>query len=156
MISGCINDDEPKGSEINLNDKLPNFSVTLNNGKTITTQDLSGKKGLIMFFNTNCPDCQREIPVVQDLWEIYKEDADVDIILIAREEGYDEIAEYWKEHDLTVPFSPQENRDVYSLFAKSVIPRIYIFNKESRIIFMSGDEDLPSLNLLVDTIEALN
>lgn len=154
MLTACINDEEPDGGNLSLNDNLPLFSVIMNNGEEISTQSLKGKIGVIMFFNTNCSDCQKELPVIQDLWDIYKGDNDVMIVPISREEGIQEIIEYWTENNLTLPFSAQENRDIYSLFAKSIIPRIYISNSEGTIVFMSGDEDMPSLTLLIDTIEA--
>lgn len=155
ILPSCVNDDEPSGSTIQLHDKLPQFSVTLTNGVTIDTQSLYGKCGLILFFNTNCQDCQKELPVVQQVWNKYKDNDEIEIILISREESSEEIEAYWDAHDLSMPYSPQENRDIYSLFAKSIIPRIYIFDKDFTVVFMSGDEDLPSQSLLENRIEAL-
>lgn len=155
LFTSCINDDEPDGGNISINDTLPQFAVVMNNGETVNTQSFLGKIGIIMFFNTNCQDCRKELPVIQQLWDIYNEDDDLKIVAISREEGEDEILEYWNENSLNLPFSPQNNRDVYSLFAKSIIPRIYISNQEGKVIFMSGDEDMPTLDMLVETIETL-
>ena len=154
LVSSCVNDNEPAGGNISLHDKLPQFSVVMNTGETFNTQNLMGKISLIMFFNTNCPDCQKELPVIQELWEIYAEDDNVAIIPISREEGEEEILEYWTENNLSLPFSPQENRDIYSLFAKSIIPRIYISDRNATVVFMSGDENMPSLGKLTATIES--
>ena len=153
-LSSCINDKEPDGGNIYLHDKLPQFSVIMNTGETISTRNLIGKIGLIMFFNTNCPDCQKELPVIQQLWENYVENDNVLIVPIAREEGEEEILDYWRENNLSMPFSSQETRDIYSLFAKSIIPRIYISDREGRVIFMSGDEDMPSYELLTEIMES--
>ena len=156
LLAGCVNDEDPdmNGGNISLYDKIPQFSVVMNSGETICTQSLFGKTGLIMFFNTNCPDCQKELPVIQQLWEKYRHVDDLLIVPVAREEGRDEILEYWSENNLTLPFSPQDNREVYSLFAKSIIPRIYISDRDGRVIFLSGDDDLPSLELLTEIIES--
>ena len=156
LLAACVNDDEPDGGNISLYDKLPQFSVVMNNGETITTQDLIDKICLIMFFNTNCPDCQKELPVIQELWQLYKDDNDIIILPISREEGEEEINKYWMDNNLTMPFSPQENREIYSLFAKSIIPRIYISNRDGIVVFMSGDDDLPSLNLLIKNIKSFS
>lgn len=154
LFLACVNEDEPKGGNVSINDKLPQFSVNMSNGETFTNQSLIGKVGVIVFFNTNCPDCQEELPVIQELWEKYEEDDNVLILPISREEGEKEISNYWTLNNLTLPFSPQENRNIYSLFATSGIPRIYISDKEGRVIFMSDDKDMPSLGLLIKTIES--
>lgn len=153
-FQSCVNDDEPE-SYIRIGDSLPQFSVTLNNGETVSTSNLKGKVGVVLFFNTECPDCQKELPVVQQLWEIYKDDAQVVIAPIAREESEDDILKYWGENNLTLPFSPQNNRKIYSLFASSGIPRIYVSNPETRVTFLSDDTDLPSLEKLIQEINRL-
>ena len=154
LLAGCVNDEDPDmdGGNISLYDKIPQFSVVMNNGETVNTQDCIDKICVLMFFNTNCPDYQKELPVIQELWQLYKDDNDVIILPISREEGEEEINKYWMDNNLTMPFSPQENREIYSLFAKSIIPRIYISNPEGIVVFMSGDEELPSLDLLTDTM----
>lgn len=153
---GCINDDEPKdGPTLTVGDHLPEFSVTLNNGEIISPQTLEGKISVIVFFNTGCGDCRQELPVIQQLWNQYKDDSEVVIALIAREETEPEIEAYWNENNLTMPFSPQENRNVYSLFAPSVIPRVYISNQELIITASYGDTDMPSLERLISDIESL-
>lgn len=152
---GCISDKEPEGPSLKVGDSLPVFSVEMNNGEIITTQSLKGHVSVIVFFNTGCPDCQKELPVIQALWELYKDSELVKIVPIAREESAKEIEAYWKANDLTMPFSPQENRDVYSKFAPSVIPRIYISNTEGVIMASYDDVEMPSLSDLVSVIEAI-
>lgn len=155
--TGCIAENEPEGPSLTVGDNLPQFSVVMNDGQEITTSTLKGKVPIIVFFNTGCPDCQKELPVIQKLWEQYKNDPIVKIIPIAREESQDKIQKYWEANNLTLPFSPQENRAIYNLFAPSVIPRIYIANKKGIIIATYDDSDLPSLSSLISNINsALN
>ena len=159
FLSGCINDEKLQGASLGVGDKLPAFSVTLADGTVIGTTgggiSLKGKKGLIMFFNTECPDCRQELPEVQKVWEKYRENPEVVVVAIAREEGEEEIMNYWEANGLTIPFSPQVNREVYSLFAQSVIPRIYLFDPDLSIVFTSGDEDMPDSELLISEIEKI-
>lgn len=153
FFQGCINDKEPEGPSLVVGDSLPVFSVVMNNGEMISTTSLKGYIPVIVFFNTNCGDCRKEFPVIQQLWDIYKDNEFVKIVLISREEGEGKILEYWKENNLTMPFSAQENRDVYSLFAQSVIPRIYIADTAGIIKYSFGDTDLPTLQILLNCIE---
>lgn len=146
--SGCINDNEPEGPSLAVGDPLPQFSVTMNDGEVVSTNSLKGKVPVIIFFNTDCSDCQKELPVIQQLWEKYRNDSKVMVLAIAREETEEEISKYWREHDLTLPYSPQETREVYSLFAPSVIPRIYIADQDGVIKANFDDSQLPTLDTL--------
>lgn len=150
--SGCISDDDPKGPSLIVGDPLPNFSVTMNTGEEISTASLKGKIPVIVFFNTDCSDCRKELPVIQELWEKFKDDQRVEIVLIAREESSHEIEKYWEENNLTMPYSPQENKEIYNLFAPSVIPRIYIADRSGVITANFDDSEMPSLETLVKEI----
>lgn len=151
--TGCISDDEPEGPSLKAGDSLPQFTVTMNNGEIISDSSLRGSVAVIVFFNTGCSDCQKELPVIQDLWEKYIGDSDVKILAIAREESTAEIEEYWQENGLTMPFSPQQNREIYNLFAYNVIPRIYIANTSGIITANFDDIEMPSLKKLIAEID---
>ena len=151
--SGCVSDNDPQGPSLQVGDSLPQFTVEMNTGTIISTSSLLGKTSVIVFFNTDCGDCRKELPVIQQLWEKYKETPDVEIIPIAREESASQIEEYWKENNLTMPYSPQDNREVYSLFAPSVIPRIFIADKEGKITATFDDQNMPGLETLVEKIK---
>ena len=153
VTAGCVTEDEPKGPTVEVGQELPVFSVTLNNGEVVSTSSLKGKVPVIVFFNTDCSDCRKELPVIQQLWEIYRDNGDVKVVAIAREESEEKIKEYWEQNRLTMPYSPQETRDVYSLFAPSVIPRIYISNVDGVITNAYGDTDMPTLEDLKNAIE---
>lgn len=151
--AGCVNDDEPKGTALGVGDSLPQFSVTMSNGDMVSTNTLFGKVSMIVFFNTNCGDCQKELPVVDQVWEYFQGNPNIVIAPIAREESNDEILKYWQENSLSMPYSPQDNRDVYSLFAPSVIPRIYIADTNGVITAAYGDTDMPDFAAIVTAIE---
>ena len=147
--TGCVSEDDPKGPLLGVGDRLPEFSIEMNDATVVTTNSLIGYNTAIVFFNTGCSDCREELPVIQALWDRCKEDTGIKIILISREESASEIAAYWEENGFTMPYSAQEGREVYSLFAQSVIPRIFIANREGVITAAYGDQDMPSLELLL-------
>ena len=151
---GCISDDDPDGPTLTVGDTIPEFSVAMSNGEIISKSSVKGKVPVIIFFNTDCSDCRKELPVIQSLWDNYKDNPEVVIALIARQESADEIETYWNENNFTMPYSPQETRDVYSLFAASIIPRIFIANPEGVITFSSDDSDMPSLEKLTEAINS--
>lgn len=149
----CINENDPEGITLTKGDHLPDFSIILNSGEVVSTASLQGKVSFLVFFNTSCSDCQKELPIIQQVWEEYQDNPEVMIAAISREENAESIENYWEKNGLTIPWSAQENRDVYSLFAPSVIPRIYIANKKGIITFTSDDSDMPDLNTLISAIQ---
>lgn len=152
LLQSCVNDPEPKGADLSVGDTLPQFSVELFDGSIVSRNSLAGKTSVIVFFNTACPDCQKELPVIQKLWESYGTDPDFKLIAIAREEDSESIAEYWELNHFTIPWSPQDTRSVYNLFATSGIPRIYISDKQEIIRYIFDDKDMPLLETLMEAI----
>ena len=67
VFSSCITDDDDDRGDFALvaGDALPQFSVEMSDGGMLNTQSFSGKVGVIVFFHTDCPDCQKELPVIQ-------------------------------------------------------------------------------------------
>ena len=83
-VSACIRDKIPEGAELGPGDRLPEFSVILDDGSVVSTGDLSGKVSVIVFFHTGCPDCQAELPVIQRIHDEFSPEAAV--LCISREE----------------------------------------------------------------------
>ena len=152
-MTACL-DDVREDDGLAVGDALPSFSVSMNDGTTITTTDLMGHSSVIMFFSVTCPDCQAELPVVQRLWNVTDRTA-VPIILIARGQRYEDIEPYWQSAALTMIYSPQSDWRVYNLFAKSRIPRIYINDSEGVIRYIHTDAPLPSFETLQEEIRSL-
>ena len=151
--SGCINE-KLEGADLKVGDRLPDFSVVMDDGTTVSDEILKGNISCVVFFHTSCPDCQKTLPVVQ---EIYNEYASENIIftLISREQTADEIDVFWKEKSLNMPYSAQSDRKVYNLFAQTRIPRIYMIDKDGIIRYIFTDDPIPSYDDLMSSIESL-
>lgn len=137
-MASCVGDDEPEEWSLGPGDRVPEFTVTLNDGSTLSTAGMKGRRWVIVFFNTSCPDCRRELPQLQSAYEARPEGEEW--VCISREEGAAAIARFWEAHGLTMPYSAQEDRRVYSLFASTGIPRVYHINAEGIIEKVEGAE----------------
>lgn len=147
LLCGCINDEEEDFYEIKVGDTLPTFTVTMSTGEVVKSQNLKGCVSVIVFFNTDCPDCREGLPVVQQVYDEYrKKEENVRFLCISRNQDNASIAKYWQEHGLTLPYSAQTDKSVYSLFASSIIPRVYIVSKSLIICNSFSDNPIASYN----------
>lgn len=154
-FSACISDDDPTETwSLPMGSKMPQFEVTLLDGTKVSTSSLEGKTAVIVLFNTSCPDCRAELPVVNEVQQKIIDDQTVCFLCIARAEGAETIEQFWKEHSLTLPVSPQPDRAVYSLFAESVIPRIMLFSPSGHLCASYTDAPMPTAQSLLAAIRS--
>lgn len=150
ILPSCISEDEPEATSLSPGDKCPEFTLKMNDGSTVATSDLKGEKSIIVFFNTSCSDCRKELPEIQKVYDrITAEKLNVHLLCISRAEGAESIAGFWKENNLTLPYSAQEDRTVYNLFASSVIPRIYILSPDLIITHSWSDNPMPTAQEII-------
>lgn len=154
-LCSCINDDRdlsPTGENLSVGDKIPQFQIdlfipdsldwrvsSLSSSTlstpciTVNSNDLRGKRVYLLFFNTTCKDCQKEFPEVQSLYEKVRSDSNYVFMAVAREQGREAIEEYWKQNGLTLPYSEQNDRRIYNLFASQNIPLLYVIDEDGII-----------------------
>ena len=155
LPSSCINEEGPDLNDvIELGDRLPDFSAVMNDGSTITGGELRKSPSVVVFFYSGCPDCRKALPSVQQLYDNYAAQG-VKFALISREESDSTIAEYWQTNGLTMPYSAQEDRTIYELFAKSRVPRVYVSDNNGIVRAIFTDDPVPTYEELVAALTAL-
>ena len=165
---GCsATDDKVDGDEVIeadslvVGDKLPEFKVTMSDGSMVRTADLLGKPSVVVLFSIDCMDCRHQLPQIQRLWDMNQADSlipgqRIPIVLIARECTEEDIEPFWKFSEFSMPYSPQPDRKVYSRFAPSRIPRIYISDASATIRVAYADTGMPTAETLAEDISRLN
>ena len=139
LMTGCssIEDDHEVTERVNVGDRVPSFTVdVVKDGERImfSTSHL---------FNTTCPDCQRDLPKLNQYYLKHKADEGFQMVAISRAEDEDAVAAYWKDNGLQIPYSAQNDRRIYELFASSIIPRIYFVSAQgivTRVFIEKFDE----------------
>ena len=148
----CINEETPNREDVVVvGDLLPDFSVEMNDGSTVTAAQLRESHSVVMFFHSSCPDCRKALPCVQQLYDEFVGQG-VQFALISREEESISISEYWQANGYTMPYSAQKDRVVYELFATSRVPRIYISDNNGRIRAIFTDNPVPTYEELVEAL----
>lgn len=130
MLTSCLgNLDDTVMSEndvVKVGQQVPSFVVSISDGTTFDSSQMGRKPVCIVFFNTSCSDCRKELPIVQQIYEEFSDT--IQFVCISRAEDRKSIQAFWTQNKLTLPYSVQTDRKIYNLFALSSIPRLYIID----------------------------
>lgn len=133
MFFSCVKEEENgSGFELKKGDSLPDFTIS-NSKESVSTSDLQNKTSLIIFFSTTCGDCRQALPDIQELYDTYRENPSVRILLIARGQTEAEVQESFGKAGYTMEFFADPEQKIYSLFAGSIIPRLFLAGKDGKI-----------------------
>lgn len=124
LLFSCIKDRQT-GNDLVVGSRIPDFTILMNDGSTVSGESLRDGVSCIVFFYTGCPDCQKTLPAVQRIYDEYSEQG-VSFALVSREETDETISPYWQSNGYTLPYSAQPDRKIYELFAKTRVPRVYV------------------------------
>lgn len=150
----CVSDDEPAEDPVQIGSTIPDFSVKLTDGTTVSSGELRGSQSVIVFFYTLCPDCQAELPEIQKVYEAVgcapgnHSDGKTQLMCISREENQASVEDYWQSNGFTMPVSAQDDRRVFELFASRTVPRIYIVSPDLKVTNIYIEEKIEAEKIL--------
>lgn len=134
---------------VKVGDAMPAFTIVSDDGKELKSATMKGKVVFINFFATWCPPCQKELAEIQDtLWPKYQHNKDFVMLTIGREHTDADLSTYNEKKGFTFPLYPDKSREIYNLFAKSLIPRSYLIGKDGKVLYTSvgfNDTDFATL-----------
>jgi len=123
---------------VKINETAPDFTFETAPGKTMKLSDLKGKVVWINFFATWCGPCRKELPHLQDeVYNQYKDNDNFVLIILGREHKWEEVNKFKTEQRFTMPFYPDPERKVFSLYANQNIPRNFIIDKDGKVAYSS-------------------
>jgi len=123
---------------VKTGETAPDFTFETAPGKTMKLSDLKGKVVWINFFATWCGPCRKELPHLQEeVYNQYKNNDDFVLIILGREHTWDEVNKFKTEQGFTMPFYPDPERKVFSLYANQNIPRNFIIDKDGKVAYSS-------------------
>jgi hypothetical protein len=155
-FSSCIGEDLPTEQKevVSVGDRVPDFEVMLSDGSRFSSRSGNGEIKMIAFFDTDCSDCQRFLPELQQLFgEVRREGGRIDKVSVkfcvaAREQTSAQVQHYWNLHSFTMPYYAPANRSLYHQFARVTVPRVYLVNPEGVIVAAFADQPIPTYEVL--------
>ena len=109
---------------------FPPFALPNLKGERVSLEELRGRVVLVVFWATWCPPCVAEVPVLNELWETYR-DVGLEIVAIAVDprESTEKIARFADQHGVryTVLLGTRETGRRYGIQG---IPTTFLVGKD--------------------------
>ena len=134
---------------------VPEFSVRMLDGTTLTSAELEGKVVLVNFWATWCPPCQEELKRVQkEIIDRFK-GKDFVFLAISREESKEQVKKFRERNGYTFPMGLDPERKIYSKFATATIPRNFIIDKKGKIVEIEVGYTKEAFAKMIEKLESL-
>ena len=128
---------------------VPNVELKDVNGKTVKTEALvgNGKPVIISFFATWCKPCMRELKAINELYDDWQDETDVEMYIVSIDQGQDSKKVKpmvdgfdWEYHVLLDP-----NGEFKRAMNVQSIPHMFIFDSKGKTVYnhvgyTDGDE----------------
>jgi peroxiredoxin len=115
-----------------------NFTLTDLNGKSWTLKDLKGKVVMVNFWATWCPPCQKEMPDLEALYNLYKDQGFV-ILALSQDDETEKVAPFIAERKITYPIFLDPGQKIGKLFEVNGIPKSFVYDRQGRLVAQSID-----------------
>lgn len=143
------------GPQLEVGSAIPDFKIEDLNGQKVSREVLNGKIGILVFFAHWCPSCRQELPHIQrEVWEKYKDNPKVKLMVIARAIDRDTIRNFVAKNAYTFPTYTDPGRKAYRTFARKYIPRTYVIGRDGRILWSSRGYNPDEFGEMLRCIEA--
>lgn len=100
--------------------------------------------------------CRQELPHLQkEVYDKYKNDENFVLLIFGREHDWKTVNKFKAEQKFTMPFYPDIERKIFSLYAKQNIPRNFIIDKEGKVAVSSTGFTEKEFAEIVEKVEKL-
>ena len=127
------NTDTNQGTESSMV-LLESVSLSNQEGNIIQTQNLTGKVVFINFWATWCGPCRAEMPSIQKLYDKYKDNDQVEFLLVEIEKDHQGAEAFLKEESLNLPIYFPES-PIPQAWLSDAIPSTVVLNKQGHLAF---------------------
>jgi peroxiredoxin len=117
-----------------VNFTAPDFTFQDMNGETVTLSQLRGHPVLVNYWTTWCPPCKREMPEIQEVYDIYRDQGLIVLSVNATYNDYrNTVTNYINNNGFTFTVLFDEKGAFSNAYRTSVIPMSYFIDSRGII-----------------------
>ena len=123
--------ENPANKGTGKGDKAPEFTLTTIDGKEVTLSDYKGKKVVLNFWTSWCPPCKAEMPHIQNYYEDFAGEANVEILavnLTDQDHGVERVVSFVDDYALSFPIPLDKEGVVGDTYQVITIPTTYMID----------------------------
>ncbi len=129
VINPSVNSNE---DIITISDEDLNWTIYDIEGNKVNLADFKEKAIFINLWATWCPPCVGEMPAIQKLFEKYKENDNIEFVIVSNENS-EKVKKFIKKKDFSFPVYTTNNASP-KVFQTSSIPATFLISKNNKII----------------------
>ena len=116
-------------------DMAPDFTLTTLDGKKVQLSELKGKKVIVNFWATWCPPCKAEMPHMQNFYEDFSDEENIEILAVnmTSEDKEESVQNFVQDYELTFPIPLDTEGVVRETYQVLRIPTSYMIDTKGRI-----------------------
>jgi len=133
------------GNSIEVGEQIPEFSIHTFDGQRVDRAALGGKPALLVFWNTWCDNCRRELPEINRKASVYGPEGLVILAINTSINDSEKAArDYWKEQQFVFPSAFDNDFELGQSFGVRGVPSIYLVDAKGIVLYKQAvaPEDL--------------
>jgi peroxiredoxin len=128
------------GYLVKIGQQVPDFEMTLADGKVIQMSSLKDKVVMLQFTASWCSVCRKEMPHIEkEIWKKNKNNPGFALYGIDLDEPIDKVVQFKKDIKITYPLALDPAGKIFYTFAaeKAGVTRNVIVDKSGKIVFLT-------------------
>ena len=121
-----------KNDLLQVGDAAPDFALTDLNGERHQLSDYKGQGVFVNFWGTLCKPCEREFPLMERQYQVYKDEG-VQILAVNIAQSDYEVRNYAEQRNLTFPIVIDKDKSVMNTYNIRPLPTTLLVNQEGKI-----------------------
>ncbi len=128
-----LSDIQKNEEVLSIGDEAPDFQLTTLEGKTVNLRDYRRKGVFLNFWATYCPPCKKEMPFIQNQYELFKEKGII-ILAVDVAEPQPVVEKFALKYGLTFPILLDLNQETMDLYDVAAIPVSFLIDENGKVV----------------------
>jgi len=118
---------------VQAGDKAPGFSVTADNGHTVTARDFGGKLLILNFWASWCEPCVAEVPSLNRLAKELGPDGVV-VLGVSEDKDPQAYKDFLNRFQVSFMTAREPSQEVKLKYGTHLIPETYLINRNGKVV----------------------
>ncbi len=146
------------GYIVKVGQQMPDITMQLTDGSTVTTADLKGRVVMLQFTASWCGVCRKEMPHIEkEIWQKHKDNNDFALIGIDLKEPLETVKKFASDMKITYPLALDPDGEIFYTFAAqgAGVTRNVIVDRTGKIVYMTRlfkEEEFNEMKKVIDSL----